>query len=303
MVPNQIAINKMFAMVMYHLMLTAFPTAVYNAERISSWNNEIGAQIPLYDMKDGESIRNLAGYLEPASMSNQITYVIEMAIKYTKECMGITDASLGAVDPKNTSAIIAVQKSAVVPLENVKANLYEVIENLGRIILDMIATKYGTRTTIIEDEQGNLIETDYDFSQFKGKWLNIKADVGASAYYSEIANLQTLDNLLVSEKISFLQYLERLPENIINDKRGLIAELKQQMGLNEQQNEAQKQATYEQMAQYVETLPPEVQEQLKRLNDTEFEATVQQMMAQDPDLQVGGQENRNLNNAISKIVK
>lgn len=99
MVPNQISINKMFAMVIYHLMLTAFPTAVYNAERISSWNNEIGAQIPLYDMKDGESIRNLAGYLEPASMSNQITYVIEMAIKYTKECMGITDASLRSSRP------------------------------------------------------------------------------------------------------------------------------------------------------------------------------------------------------------
>lgn len=208
----------------------------------------------------------------------------------------------GAVDPKNTSAIIAIQKSAVVPLENVKANLYEVIEDLGRIVLDMIATKYGTRTTIIEDEQGNLIETKYNFNQFKNKWLNVKADVGASAYYSEIANLQTLDNLLVSEKISFLQYLERLPENIINDKRGLIAELKQQMGLDEQQNEAQKQAEYEQMAQYVETLPPEIQAELKTLTDDQYEQTVREMMAQDPDLQVGGQENANLNQAISKIV-
>ena len=29
-IPNQISINKMFAMVIYHLMLTAFPTAVYD---------------------------------------------------------------------------------------------------------------------------------------------------------------------------------------------------------------------------------------------------------------------------------
>ena len=46
MIPNQIAINKMMAMVIYHLMLTAFPTAIYNEDKIAYWTNQIGAAIP-----------------------------------------------------------------------------------------------------------------------------------------------------------------------------------------------------------------------------------------------------------------
>jgi predicted Zn-dependent protease len=33
------------AMVMYHLMISAFPKAVYNADLIQTWNNEIGSAI------------------------------------------------------------------------------------------------------------------------------------------------------------------------------------------------------------------------------------------------------------------
>lgn len=303
MIPNQISINKMFAMVIYHLMLSAFPTAVYNADKLSTWSNELGAEIALSNMEVGESIRNVAGYLEPANMSNQIITAIDMAIKYTKECMGISDASFGNVDPKNTSAIIAVQKSAIIPLENVKANLYECVEDIGRIIEDIIATKYGIRKTIVTDEEGNKTSQEYDFSQLKGKWHDIKADVGASGYYSEIASMQTLDNLLAGEKIDLLQYFKRLPKNLIPNLDGLIAELEEKMGMEQEQ--PLDEATMEQMAQYVETLPPEIQEEIRKLTDREMQTTVMQMMANDPD--VTGQRQQmdatnNLNQAIGQIV-
>lgn len=305
MIPNQIAINKMFAMVIYHLMMTAFPTAVYNEDKIMAWTNEIGASIGIKDMAPGESIRNMAGYLEPASMSVQITNVIEMAIRYTKECMGITDASLGAIDPKNTSAIIAVQKSAVVPLENVKSNMYEFIEDTGRILLDMISTYYGTRKVLVTDGKNRTVQ-DFDFGTLKGKWLNIKADVGSSTYYSEIASTQTLDNLLTAEKITFLQYLKRIPRDMIPNIDELIKEVEEQLGMMSMDETMNKQANYEQMAQYVETLPEEIQAELKKLTDAEFEKTVAEMMAKDPDLQPQAQgqamANNNLNQAISQIV-
>ena len=67
----------------------------------------------------------------------------------------------------------------------------------------MIATYYGTRTVVVDGQP-----MDFDFSTLKDAWLNIKADVGASAYYSELAQMQTLDNLLIAEKINFVQYLE-----------------------------------------------------------------------------------------------
>jgi hypothetical protein len=179
--PNQIFINRMFAMVMYHLMMTAFPKAVYNRDVIAEWDNMIGSAIPVAGLGPEQNIKNIAGYLEPSQMSNQIIQTIEMVMQYTKEALGISDAALGQIDPKNTSAIIAVQKSSAIPLENPKANLYEWIEDIGKILFDMMGTYYGVRPIVV-DVQGQKQLIQYDFSQFKDMWLNVRADVGESSY-------------------------------------------------------------------------------------------------------------------------
>jgi hypothetical protein len=220
-------------MVMYHLMMTAFPKAVYNADIITSWDNEIGSAIPVSGMDINGNIKNIAGYLEPGQMSGQIMQTIEQAMQYTKECLGISDAALGQIDPKNTSAIIAVQKSSAIPLENPKANLYEWIEDIGRVLLDMMGTYYGTRPVVIEQNQVKQV-VQYDFSIFKNEWLNVRADVGEASYWSEIASLQTLDTLLDKEKIDFVDYLERVPDEYIPQKQELIGKIKQQMEMQHQ---------------------------------------------------------------------
>ena len=268
-IPNQIAINKMFAMVIYHLMLTSFPTAVYNADKVENWSNEIGAAIPLTNLQVGESIRNVAGYLEPASMSGQIMNAIELAMQYTKECLGISDASLGNVNPDNTSAIIAVQKANVVPLENVRANLYEFVEDCGRIILDMMATNYGVRPVVVTDGQNRSIES-FDFTKLKGLWLNIKADVGTASYFSEISSMQTLDNLLNAGRIEFIDYLKRIPDEIIPQKQELIQSL--------EMKDYRTQALYNLMAKFMDQLPSELQAKLKQMQPEEMEQEVLRLM-------------------------
>jgi hypothetical protein len=236
--PNQIFINRMFAMVMYHLMMTAFPKAVYNADVIENWSNEIGESIGVVGLGPEQNIKNIAGYLEPGNMSNQIMNTIEQAMQYTKETLGISDAALGQVDPKNTSAIIAVQKSSAIPLENPKANLYEWIEDIGRILFDMMGTYYGERPIVIEQEGVKQV-MNFDFSTFKNMWLNVRADVGESSYWSEIAAIQTLDNLLGQNRIEFLDYLERVPDEYIPQKQELISKLKQAIQMQQQQAEQQ----------------------------------------------------------------
>ena len=47
-------------------------------------------------------------------------------------------------------------------------------------------------------------------------------DVGASSYWSEIATVQTLDNLLMQKVITLDEYLERLPEGFVSMKQELI---------------------------------------------------------------------------------
>ncbi len=267
-IPNQIAINKMFAMVIYHLMLTAFPTAVYDATKVENWTNEIGAAIPINNVGNS-SIRNIAGYLEPASMSGQIINAIELAMQYTKDTLGVGDASLGNITMDNATAIIAVQKSNAVPLENVRANLYELIEDCGRIILDMIATDYGIRPVVISEEDNRTVE-EFDFGELKGMWLHIKADVGSASYFSEIASLQTLDNLLNAGRIEFIDYLKRIPDEIIPKKQELIQSL--------EQGDWEKQALYSLMDKFMQGLDPMLQQQLQQLEPEQMEKEILSMM-------------------------
>lgn len=241
--PNQIFINRMFAMVMYHLMMTAFPKAIYNQDVIQIWDNAIGSSIPVTGVDLNTNIKNAAGYLEPGNMSNQIMSTIEQAMQYTKEMLGASDAALGQIDPKNTSAIIAVQKATAVPLENPKSNLYEWIEDIGEIIFDMMGTYYGDRPVMLDD--GNVV--DFDFKSLKNTWLNVTADVGESSYWSEIAASQTLDNLLANGHIDIIQYLERVPDNMITQKEELIKEITARMEQQQQMQAQQMQMQQQQM--------------------------------------------------------
>lgn len=243
LIPNQIFINKMFAMVMLHLMNHAFPKAVYDSTIIKKWSNQIGEAIPI---KGGTSIRDAAGYLQPGEMSSRVMEAIDAAINYTKELIGASDAALGDVKPENTSAIIAVQQAAAIPLETIKANLYQWLEDIGYIWLDMMSAKYGVRNvTITVDGVRQVVP--FDFSLLRKMKLRLKVDVGPSSYWSEITALQTLDNLLQSDKINFLQYLKRVPSGVIPKKQELIAEIEMQMQQAEAVQQAMMMAQQEQM--------------------------------------------------------
>lgn len=259
LIPNQIFINSMFAMAMRHLQLLGFPKTVYNADLIGNWSNEIGQAIGVRGLQPGQSISQVAYNLQPADMSNQILTVIDRAVSYTKDCMGATDAQLGNVKPDNTSALMVLQSNAEVPLENIRAGLHEWVEDIGAILLDMMGTYYGKRPIVkdrkmqepVLDASGNptidpmtgmmqmqsvsrRVVEDFDFSQFKHLWLNIRADVGATSYYSEIAMTQTLDNLRAAGVLDVIQYLERVPDKLIPKKGELIDELKKSAGQPQQ---------------------------------------------------------------------
>ncbi len=248
-IPNQIFINTMFAMVMRHLQMMGFPKTIYNADLIGSWSNEVGQAIGVRGLQPGQPISQVAQNLQPADMSAQILTVIDRAVSYTKDCLGATDAQMGNVSPNNTSALMVLQSASQVPLENTKAGLYEWLEDVGHILLDMMGTYYGIRPMVRERtmeepvveggipqfrEDGTMalkavkkrVVEEYDFSRFKDLWLRLRVDVGAASYYSEVAMTQTLDNLRNSGVLDMIQYLERVPDRLIPRKDELIEELK-----------------------------------------------------------------------------
>lgn len=280
--PNQIAINKLFAMAIYHQMMTAFPPLMIDKDMVDSINNEVGSTIELHGLKNSDrTFNDVAGYLKPANMSEWIIKIIDLCFQYTKECLGVSDASLGQINPTNTSAIIAVQKSTAVPLANIKDNLYQLVEQEVLILIDMMAHKYGVRPVVMANEEGQRQLISFDFSALQNMDLKTSIDVGETSYWSEISTLQTLDSLLQAERINFLQYLERVPNEFIPKKAELISDLKQQ--IQEQTPTGQpvnNNAMYEQMAQYMDTLPLEQQQIIRSMPPDQMEQRVAAMMQQ-----------------------
>ena len=310
MIPNQIFINKMFAMVMYHLMMSAFPKVVYDKNKITSWNNTMAGAIGVSMDTPGDTVRNAAAYMEPGNMSNQITQVIDIAIKYTKETLGINDAIMGDINPEQASgaAIATTVKQSSIPLENPKANMYEWVESIGQILTDMMATYYGERPIVITKDGQKSIEM-FDFSIFKNLWMKVKCDVGASTYWSEVAQVNMLNQLLQMKDPLFgmIDYLEALPaeyrsQELIDSVKAKQQQLMQmqqqqqqmqmqQQGMQEEQMQGQqaeaewqeqqaKEQEYEQLAQFIEGLPEQVQANLKKLPPEVMEKQVIQMMKQ-----------------------
>lgn len=272
-VPNQIFINSMMAMVFRHLQLQSFPKTIYNSDLIAQWNNEVGVAIGVSGMQPGQDLRSVATTLQPADMSNQIVMAIDKVMEYTKECLGATDAQMGNMRLDNTSALMVLQASSEVPLENPRAIYFEWVESIGEILLDMMGTYYGKRPLsrmrdfeeIVKDPAGNpimdpatgMMKTqhvkrrvmeEFDFSQLKKLWLNVAVEVGATTRYSEIAMVQTLDNLRRDGTLDIIAYLERIPDRLIPRKQELIDDLKAKVAEQEAQQSA--------MANQTPTEPP-----------------------------------------------
>lgn len=260
-IPNQIYINSMFALVMRHQQMLGFPKILFNGNYLSQWDNTVGQAIGIRNLPDGVPLASAYSVVQPADMSTQIMACINMAVDLTKECLGATDAQLGNVNPENTSALIALQSSAQVPLENPNANKYEWMEDIGRILLDFMGTYYGERPVVRNREiqtqtmvpvqnpnngqpvadpmtgapmmepkmvtQTQKVIEMFDFSTLKNLWLNVRADVGASTYWSRIAVVQTLDNLKRDGVLDLVDYLERMPDEYIPLKEDLIEKHKQ----------------------------------------------------------------------------
>ena len=108
-------------------------------------------------------------------------------------------------------------------MELTKQNLLQCIEDQGRIYMEFMGEYYGERYVEIDNPIDNQrLTIPFDFSIQHVVYFTINLDAGASSYWSEIASMQTLDNLLMQGKISTVEYLKRLPAGQISDRETLI---------------------------------------------------------------------------------
>jgi hypothetical protein len=208
-------------------------------------------------------------------MSQQVIQYVQDLIEKTKESMGVYDVALGNAAPDNTSAIIALQKTASQPLELQKMDYFQVVEDCVRVILALMASNYGERNKqmkvpmnpeeiqvmntmnqppigmpmgmgeppVTEGTSSGMvdIEVPFNYADFTPDNMDLIIDVGASAYWSELMQIQSADNMyqlgIIPDPIT---YLEQIPNGVVKSKKGIIEAIKKKQA--EQQMMMQQQA-------------------------------------------------------------
>ena len=276
--PNQRYINKMFALCMVWFMYNSFGRVAIDVTRISSWSNNIAEAIAI----EGP-VTNAIQQLSSGDFNTAILTLIQYVINYTKECQGVTDAALGVERADNTSALVIAQKASALPLENQQARLYKWIED---VFLTWAAYMNGYylegRQIPYKDNDGVIKYETFTKKDAERLAFNVRIEVGSSSYWSEITNIEQIDQWLKDQRITFIQALEMMPNGYINNKQKLIDELKamadQMQSETDKTNDEEKQKQFEMQAAFFDTLPAETQQYLQSLPDDQMEAELMQMM-------------------------
>ena len=245
MIPNQIAINKVWAGLIRTMERMGFPVLILNrtfmqkdANGRVTWSGQPGSVLSV-EGSPGD-VRNIASYLEGAPINPNITAITDNLTAQTRDTMGTNDATSGNVRPDNASAIIALQTADTVPLELNRQSYNDWIEDLYRNILDMMAANYGRR--IIEWEEPDPVTgkdmpvaQEYDFDTLDYENLRINVDIGAASMWSEITQMDTINSIFTSGIMEDLQkfklYLETVPDKYLPGKAKMLAYCEEQMNM------------------------------------------------------------------------
>jgi hypothetical protein len=166
---------------------------------------------------------------EMPKMDQDVSEVVEKTISMTRDFLGVNDVVLGNINPSNTSAIIAVQKSTAAPLEIQRLAYYQFVEDVCRVWVDLMCQNYGLRTTKVTRQvqdpyTGQMTEQDalfeIDFNAIDYDSLKIRVDIGEASYWSEIMQTQTMDNLFAKGLIPDAStYIKSIPDRYLPNKK------------------------------------------------------------------------------------
>ena len=222
LIPNQKFINRAYAMAMKHMTDTAFSKVIYDKSKIPEWSNEVGQAIAAVG---GGNISDAVSVVGTGEMQSGYMDLIESAITMTKEMMGATESALGNMEANNTSAILALQETSRLPLEQVRSNYYRCVEDMAAIWADMMCAYYPAERLLPYRTADGVAAGSFDLSRVKGGFLGAHIDVAEITRYSAIGVQNMLDKLLDGGYITPAAYVKRLPFGAICDRRGLLEEL------------------------------------------------------------------------------
>lgn len=229
-IPNQIEINKIEARRCLVVKMGAFPKLVYNADLIENASSleKVGTSIKVTGGATVDDVKKAVGYIYPASMSGDANNLAEQMKNDTRELEGAGDVATGNVDPTQASgkAILAVQQANQQPLSEQVDNFKTFVEDIARIWYEIWKSYYVDGLDILveeKDAEGNIVEepAKITYQQIVSLEPNIKVDITPRSPYDRYAEEQSLENLYMSDKITFDEYIDALPDTSAMPKNKL----------------------------------------------------------------------------------
>ena len=222
LIPNQKYINRSFSLAMKHMIDTAFSKVIYDKSKIPEWSNQVGEAIAAVG---GGSIADAVSVVGTGQMQTGYLELIDHAVSLTKDMMGATESALGDAQASNTSAILALQETSRIPLEQIRRSYYRCIEEMANIWADMMCAYYPSERLLPYKTREGVTTEAVDFGELKKGYLSARIDVAEVTRYSATSAQNLLDKLLEGGYITPTAYVRRLPSGILCDRQGLLEEL------------------------------------------------------------------------------
>lgn len=236
LIPNQLELNKTLARMLLSVKQCAYAQKVANMEKIANPQalGQVGGIIKTRG--NVEDVARIFTYIQPASMSTDVSKLIQDLIGITRELKNASEIATGGVNPEQASgkAILAVQQASDQPLIKQLTGLKTFIEDIARIWLDMwtIYTPDGMKLEqeVTDEQTGEeYIEVvDVPASVLENLKGTVKVDVTPKGAFDRYATELTLENLLQAglfapQRVGELRkYAEALPDDASAPKQKLL---------------------------------------------------------------------------------
>ena len=236
LIPNQLELNKTLARMLLSIKQCAYSQKVANMEKISNPSalGQVGGIIKTRG--NVEDVSKIFTYIQPASMSTDVSKLINDLISITRELKNASEIATGGINPEDASgkAILAVQQASQQPLVKQLTGLKKFIEDLARIWLDMW-TVYTPDGMVLEEEikdektgETYIQTVDVPASVLQNLKGTVKIDVTPKGAFDKYAQELSLENLLKAgffapQMVGQLKiYANALPDDSTMPKQKLL---------------------------------------------------------------------------------
>lgn len=281
LISNQIEINRIATRRALAVKISAFNRLVVNEDLIVNSNalDKVGVTIKVKGGTTVDDVRKAVGYLSAQSMSADASNLQQELQEDTKSLANASDVATGNTDPTKASgkAILAVQQASQQPLNEQLETYKTFLEDLAKIWFDMWKAYRVDGMKVFAsqtDESGKESEMPYFISQdvLKDLKMNIKIDITPRSSYDRYAQEQSLENLMMQNKITFEEYVDALEQDSVMPKTKLEKILKKREENNRKIQQMQMEANKGQAMLEQQMLLDSKQEEDNQYNDMQSEA-------------------------------